>query len=110
MLHILFSFLIVTLSLLISIRLNGVGVGYLALSWIPAALLLIAFLYEKAVGFRRFSEVMYHFSYDASYLLVLAGILMLLLAVIRHRAKKLLLLGSLFSALPIIVLIISQSL
>jgi hypothetical protein len=49
-------------------------------------------------------------SYDASYLLVLAGILMLLLAVIRHRAKKLLLLGSLFSALPIIALIISQSL
>ena len=108
--HILFSFLIVTLSLLISIKRNGVGPGYLALSWIPTALLLIAFLYEKAVGFRRFSEVMYHFSYDASYLLVLAGVFMLLPAVIRHRTKKLILLGSCLSALPIIALIVSQSL
>jgi hypothetical protein len=110
MLHILFSFLVVSLSLLVSIKRNGVGVGYLALSWTPAALLLIAVVYEKVVGFGRFSEVMYHSSYDTSYLLMLAGVLMLLQSVIRHRSKKLLVLGSCLSALPIIGLIISQSL
>lgn len=110
MLHILFSFLIVTLSLLVSIKRNGVGVGYLSLSWIPAALLLVAVIYEKAVGFRRFSEVTYHFAYDTSYLLLIAGVAMLLHAVIGHRPKRLLMLGSCLSALPILTLIISQSL
>ena len=73
MLHLLLSFFLVMSSLLISVKRNGAGAGYLTLSWIPLALWLIAFSYEKIIGFQRPAEVMYHFSYDTSYLMVLAG-------------------------------------
>jgi hypothetical protein len=92
--HILVSILIIALSLLISIRRNGVQVGYLALSWTPIVLLLTALLHDKAIGFRRFSEVMYHFAYDTSYILVMAGALLLLNAVIRKKPKRSLIVGS----------------
>jgi hypothetical protein len=107
--HVLFSFIVVTLSLLSSIKRHGAAVGYLTLSWTPTALLLLAVLHEKAVGFTRFSEVTYHIAYDTSYLLVIAGLVILLHTVIGHRPKILVMLGSCFSALPILALIISQS-
>ncbi len=107
--HILLSLVIITLSLLISIKRNGIESGYLTLVWVPTALLLVAFLYEKMVGSRRFSEVAYHFAYDTSYLFLIAGIVMLLHAVIYKRPKKQLLIGCCVSALPLISLMISPS-
>lgn len=108
MLHLLLSFLLVTSSLFISVRRNGVGTGYLTLSWIPAALWLIGFSGEKAIGFQRSSEVMYHFSFDTSYLFALAGGLLVLHALRRQQVDKRLALGLLLSALPIIALIVSS--
>lgn len=60
MLHILLSVLLVGLALMISIRRHGAQRGYLVLSWVPSALLVIASGYELQFGFKRFAEVLYH--------------------------------------------------
>ena len=108
MLHILLSFLLIALALMISVRQHGAQRGYLVISWVPLALLLIAGGYESMFGFRRFAEVIYHFAYDTSYILSLAGIMLLLTTVLKRTPKRVLLIGIVVSAIPILVLIVSQ--
>ena len=108
MLHILLSFLLIALALIISVRQHGAQRGYLILAWVPLALLLIAASYESAFGFKRFAEVIYHFAYDTSYILSLAGIMLLLTSVLRRTPKKMLFIGIVISAIPIFALLLSQ--
>lgn len=108
MLHILLSFLLIAIALIISVRQNGTQRGYLILAWVPLALLLIAAGCESAFGFKRFAEVIYHFAYDTSYILSLAGIMLLLTSVLRRTPKKMLLIGIVISAIPIFALLLSQ--
>ena len=108
MLHILLSFLLIALALIISVRQQGAQRGYSILAWVPLALLLIATCYESAFGFKRFAEVIYHFAYDTSYILSLAGIMLLLTSVLRRTPKKMLLIGIVISAIPIFALLLSQ--
>ncbi len=108
MLHILLSLLLVGLALLLSIRRDGAAQGYLLLSWVPFALLVIAGGYELLFGFRRFAEVLYHFAYDTSYILSLVGIMLLLTSVLKRTSKLRLLLALMISAVPILVLILWQ--
>src|SRR5687768_5424641 len=107
MLHFLLSFLLVALALMISVRKHGAQRGYMVRSWVPSALLLIAGGYERVFGFRRFAEVIYHFAYDTSYILSLAGIMLLLTTVLKRTPKRTLLIGIVISAMPIFVLILS---
>lgn len=106
MLHILLSVLLVGLALMISIRRHGAQRGYLVLSWVPSALLVIASGYELQFGFKRFAEVLYHFAYDTSYILSLVGIMLLLTSVLKRRSKIGLLIALIISALPIFLLIL----
>ena len=108
MLHILLSVLLVGLALLLSIRRHGAPKGYLVLSWVPLALLVIAGGYECLFGFRRFAEVLYHFAYDTSYILSLVGIMLLLTSVLTRTSKLRLLIALMISAVPILVLILWQ--
>ena len=106
MLHILLSVLLVGLALMMSIRRHGANGGYLILSWVPLALLVIAGGYELLFGFRRFAEVLYHFAYDTSYILSLIGIMLLLTSVLKRTSKGGLLIALMISAVPIFVLVI----
>ena len=108
MLHILLSILLVGPALVLSIRRHGTPQGYLVLSWVPFALLLIAGGYELLFGFKRFAEVLYHFAYDTSYILSLVGIMLLLTSVLKRTAKLSLLIAIMISAVPIFVLIFWQ--
>jgi hypothetical protein len=105
--HILLSALLIGISLLISGNRNGIERGYLVLSPVPLALLLIAKLHELAFGFSRFAEVIYHFAYDTSYILMMVGIVLLLRAIIKKGPEKALVLGAGISAIPVVALIIS---
>lgn len=106
MLHIFLSLLLVGLSLVISLRRYGVPIGYLTLSWVPLFLLLIASGYQTLFGFKRFAEVIYHFSYDTSYILSLTGIVLLLTSIFRRTLTASLVLAVLLSALPIFLLLL----
>jgi asparagine N-glycosylation enzyme membrane subunit Stt3 len=108
MLHILLSVVLVGLALLLSIRRHGTPQGYLVLSWVPVALLVIAGGYELLFGFKRFAEVVYHFAYDTSYILSLVGIMLLLTSVLKRTSKLRLLIALLISAVPIFLLILWQ--
>ena len=108
MLHILLSVFLVAVALLLSIRRHGAPQGYLILSWVPFALLIIAGGYELLFGFKRFAEVLYHFAYDTSYILSLVGIMLLLTSVLKRTSKLRLLIALMISAVPIFVLILSQ--
>lgn len=108
MLHILLSLLLVGLALLLSIRRDGAAQGYLLLSWVPFALLVIAEKKFIASAKRLKPEVLYHFAYDTSYILSLVGIMLLLTSVLKRTSKLRLLLALMVSAVPIFVLILWQ--
>ena len=73
---------------MISLRRYGVLIGYLTLSWVPLFLLFIAGGYQSLFGFKGFAEVIYHFSYDTSYILSLTGIVLLLTSILDERASR----------------------
>ncbi len=87
-------------------RRSGAANGFLTLSWVPLALLLIAKGYESLFGFKRFAEVIYHFSYDTSYILSLTGVMLLLASIFRRTSKSSLVLSVLVSAVPILLLVL----
>ncbi len=62
----------------------------------------------KVRGFKRFAEVIYHFAYDTSYILSLAGIMLLVTSILRRTPKKMLFIGIVISAIPIFALLLSQ--
>lgn len=86
----------------------GLERGYLLSSCIPLMLWLIAVAYQYFIGFTMSAHVVFHLAYDMSYILVLAGIVLVLRAVIRKQPIRIALIATCVSGVPLAEIMTSQ--
>jgi hypothetical protein len=108
MYHLFLSLIIIAAILFVLAWFHGLERGYLLSSWIPLMLWLISVAYEYFIGFTMLAHVGFHLAYDMSYFLVLAGIVLVLRAVIRKQPIRIALIATCVSSLPLAEIMTSQ--
>ena len=78
--------------------------SYTLLCWIPIVLATALWSWERSLGSFTLAHATWHLTFDASYLLTLAGISLILRAFVRKRPLLSLICATCVASLPIIAL------
>jgi hypothetical protein len=75
--------------------------AFYLVSWFPVAVFLVGFVDEFIRGIRQVNHQLLHVAYDASYLLTLLGIVLILRTVILKRVGLLIIATTFLAGLPL---------
>jgi hypothetical protein len=106
--HLFLSLIIIAAILSVLAWFYGLERGYLLSSCIPLMLWLIGVAYQYFIGFTRLADVVFHLAYDMSYFLVLAGLVLLLRAVIRRQGRLIAIGATCLASIPLIEVVIQR--
>jgi hypothetical protein len=102
--HIFLSLIILSLLFIPLARFYSADRAHTLLCWIPIVLAASAWSYEEFIGFGMIPHVVWHLSFDMSYILAMAGIVIILRAFVLKRRIVILILGTCLASLPIIAM------